>query len=1213
MKRKGTPRKNGGRGSRLAGRGWRIGVTCIAVLAAFCTVYALVLPATALEGETYCGYTEHVHSDACYETVLVCGQEESAEHTHSDACYEQVLVCGLPEHVHSDACYVNPDAETVTASETVEETAGTEAASDGSEAAQSETTAPETVTEGESALTEGLTESESSGTEGLTETETETAQESETETETEETETETETETEEEEPVTLVYDSPEYIVTVTYGAEAQLPENTVLTVKEYDKDSETYKARYAETAALYGWPEETDSSLLEGLPEGKDVADLVRLFDIAFVADGVEVEPAVPVSVSVVYRDEEIRAGEPDDIKVLQFPEYGPEKLEAAVTAETGEETIRFNGDQFTDFMLFDGRMDGVTVKTEEPTVLIYDGPDYVVTVTYGPEAQLPENTVLTVSEYDKSSETYQSRYAEAAELYGWTEETESDQTDAATEETETEQTDSLTEEVDVTDYIRLFDISFTVDGEKVEPAASVSVSIAYRSETGESSEANDINVLHFAESGAEELAAEVTADSGEETVRFDVSSFSDFMLFDARVSAMIEDTPSLLADGDLDIVETYTVVAGGTITITGSDNSSHGQNQRTSHSWVIYDGDSGSVELRNNTSATVTIVGLSEGTVMLEHKITTSNNSGGGGYGPSGSSSMRTTTEYYTVNVISSDTPIKVYVYVAATGLSDECLNLLGIDSNTLDSNGYFPAGEICLDASYFTDKGFNTAEGAALINNANDWQALLAALGKMDTSTLVNQTNWNYSGAVSSGKKDYSLNKGNHVGDYLEQAEAAYNQGWGSQKTALFHWHSDSSVAGCASYGFEDQTVQYHLDLFFTTKTINFVYGNNGIPSGNGQDNTQAATRTYITGSEIQEPDGITIPDGWYFEGYYSDYACTEPWDGFGDPLNEDTTVYIKLSQEQMMTLSIQKEIAFAEGSASINVSDKRYSFIISTTDGAVAGESYTTSAGVGIIFSKTQNDDGYYTATVTLTASTQNGVDGTVLIYGLPANSGSSQISYTVTEDTNNVDIDGYTFRGVTYSGGNGEGNNTVTGSGESSTASSTVLATNTYEKVQAVDITVTKVDAADTNKVLLGAEFYLARTENGEVTSYYSYNESSGVVTWVDIAYATKFTSDTYGTFIINSLEDGNYALVETKAPDGYVLSGSPFEFSVTKGEVRYESVKEGTDITVTNTTGTTLPNTGGIGTNLVTIGGLLLMATAVVSGYGLRRRRGKGAR
>ena len=70
----------------------------------------------------------------------------------------------------------------------------------------------------------------------------------------------------------------------------------------------------------------------------------------------------------------------------------------------------------------------------------------------------------------------------------------------------------------------------------------------------------------------------------------------------------------------------------------------------------------------------------------------------------------------------------------------------------------------------------------------------------------------------------------------------------------------------------------------------------------------------------------------------------------------------------------------------------------------------------------------------------------------------------------------------------------------------------------------------------------------------------------------------------------------------------------FTFTVTDGVVNYVSdngqATKDTNITVTNTTGTELPETGGMGTTFLTIGGLLMMAAAVGGGCVLRRRRGR---
>ena len=81
--------------------------------------------------ETYiCGMTEgegsHTHGAACDGTqkVLVCETPVSAEtfsdtqklHVHTDDCYENVLVCQKTAHEHTLACYSNPDADLESAS-----------------------------------------------------------------------------------------------------------------------------------------------------------------------------------------------------------------------------------------------------------------------------------------------------------------------------------------------------------------------------------------------------------------------------------------------------------------------------------------------------------------------------------------------------------------------------------------------------------------------------------------------------------------------------------------------------------------------------------------------------------------------------------------------------------------------------------------------------------------------------------------------------------------------------------------------------------------------------------------------------------------------------------------------------------------------------------------------------------------------------------------
>ena len=111
---------------------------CIVV---FVTTYAMILPAITLEStpDTYCGMTEHVHDENCYEvagaperTEIKCPVQQ-ALHTHTDECFDEQgaliceeadyiihehdsfcfdaageLICTIAEageHVHTDECY----------------------------------------------------------------------------------------------------------------------------------------------------------------------------------------------------------------------------------------------------------------------------------------------------------------------------------------------------------------------------------------------------------------------------------------------------------------------------------------------------------------------------------------------------------------------------------------------------------------------------------------------------------------------------------------------------------------------------------------------------------------------------------------------------------------------------------------------------------------------------------------------------------------------------------------------------------------------------------------------------------------------------------------------------------------------------------------------------------------------------------------------------
>ena len=169
-----------------------------------------------------------------------------------------------------------------------------------------------------------------------------------------------------------------------------------------------------------------------------------------------------------------------------------------------------------------------------------------------------------------------------------------------------------------------------------------------------------------------------------------------------------------------------------------------------------------------------------------------------------------------------------------------------------------------------------------------------------------------------------------------------------------------------------------------------------------------------------------------------------------------------------------------------------------------------------------------------------------------------------------------------------------------------------------------IKVIKVDATNTNKTLPGAKFVL-KNGNGTDAKYYkaykkdaSDNESPLTaitentrvdrVEWVDEANATILTTDDSGNVYFKGLEAATtgtkYYLVEIEAPEGYNMLKDSVEVTVTAGTETTTITPQ--DATVENSTGTELPETGGIGTTIFYIlGAILVIGAGVV--FVTRRR------
>ncbi len=309
--------------------------------------------------------------------------------------------------------------------------------------------------------------------------------------------------TEKAEARTLKVDQADYTVEVDCPAEANIPKDAKLKVREIKTGTAEYNGYYEKAQKAVASGDETDISF-------------ARFFDISFEVDGKEIEPEAKVEVKITY-DDKVEVPEKGKVKSVHFGNK-TEVLDVKTNEKNGKmDEVKFDADSFSVYAI-------VGTETLTGDVLTADGKTYTVTVTYGADAKIPEGASLKITEFDESSQ----EYAEAKALV-------------------TEKKKAENKFFDVSSMgLDALDISIVdKDGKEMEPAAPVGVKIERKSlpeNVDEQDLQNTMEVEHIDESSGKAVAYKV-ADTNDQTsgtvsidksgavAEFQVGSFSKFTI----------------------------------------------------------------------------------------------------------------------------------------------------------------------------------------------------------------------------------------------------------------------------------------------------------------------------------------------------------------------------------------------------------------------------------------------------------------------------------------------------------------------------------------------------------------------------------------------------------------------------------------------------------------------------------------------------------
>lgn len=444
----------------------------------------------------------------------------------------------------------------------------------------------------------------------------------------------------------------------------------------------------------------------------------------------------------------------------------------------------------------------------------------------------------------------------------------------------------------------------------------------------------------------------------------------------------------------------------------------------------------------------------------------------------------------------------------------------------------------------------------------------------------------------------------------DALVKANNALNEGNKIICTATTTGLADSSTPPKESAVFSNLTAGYYL-ITSEAKATDGKTGSENVVAA-------ASLRNLFENKEIDMKIGAPDIDKVIVN---ADSATAPNTDGKGTAVNVGDTVNFKLTSNVPDTNGYET-----------------YKFII--TDTLSKGLTLNTSDGTCPFTVKVGE-----TNVVLTEADNAEGVDGTADKYYVDGQSIKIGIAMLKTE--NGKTVTKYTENSaitVTYSATlnsnallTGEEDNTVNlqysnNPYEDSLGKTTDKKTYVYDFEIVIDKYATPAtnpddeDSITSAKRLKGAEFVLytkVTTGGAETKKYYKYDDTTSKVTWeTSIENATKVTTNDEGSAKFAGLDAGTYFLQETKAPTGYNPLTEDIEVKITAaynddgklntGDGSGTSVTPVNDTStpantigyqitskVGNSSGSALPETGGIGTTIFYVVGGIMMVVAIV--------------